>query len=306
MAKDYVKPVKSLSFDFVFEDCPVEPVDGEIFSQVEDQSLYLSLRFKNMSDKPVEKMKAQILLYHTETANVPDDRLTLDYDLTLPPENFYAALIKPKKPGAAKPGEIFGEDWFFPVPESRFDRMEILIAELIYADGSRQSFNKLSTKAYSAMRESFGEFEKKAYERINVYPKLESKFPARVIPMENEKLWICCCGNKNSPDAVKCGVCGRDKLWQLKNLNMDAIEEKVTELKEEKSADVAFITKMTNRANAVPLSELQDRERIRREQVEAMKEVARQQKAVDRRKKIAAALVILWIAAALVVFFISR
>ncbi len=306
MPKEYLKPVRDLVFDFVYEGCPVALSSGSLLTDVEDQSLYISLSFKNVSEKTVTGLGVEIWLYFTEKANLPDEKMRLDYDLTSPPDGFYTASGKKSGSKGAAPGTLFGSDYFFPIKENVFDRMNVMVKRAAYSDGTEEQFSSLPVTDFSRMDESFGEFEKKAYERINLYSKLERQFPAKVLPMVNSQLWICCCGAKNKLSAETCDVCGRDKMWQLKNLSMDAIEDTAEELRRERSSDVAFIAKMTNRSNVVVKSQQQDAERIRREQKEAMLQVRKQQRRDDLRKKIAVILFILWIAVSLIVFFVSH
>ena len=306
MAKDYLKPVRELVFDFVYENCPVALSSGCLLTDVEDQSLYLSLSFKNVSEKTVTGLGVEIWLYFSDKANLPDEKMRLEYDLTRPPEGFYTAAGRRSGPHIAAPGEAFGGDYYFPIRENRFDRMNVMIRRASYSDGAEEQFSSLPVTDFSRMDESFGEFEKKAYERINLYSKLEQKFPAKVIPMVNSQLWICCCGSKNKLARETCDVCGRDKMWQLSNLSMDAIESTADELRRERSADVAFIAKMNDRSNVTVKSQQADLERIRREQKEAMLHVRKQQRRDDLKKKIAVILFILWITVSLIVFFASR
>ncbi|MBQ9544616.1 MAG: hypothetical protein IJV00_05775 [Clostridia bacterium] len=306
MSKDYLKPVRDLVFDFVYEGCPVALSSGCLLTDVEDQSLYLSLTFKNVSEKTVTGLAAEVWLYYTEKANLPDEKMKIEYDLTRAPEGFYTAEGRRFGSRVAAPGRDFGSDYYYPVNESRFDRMNVMIKRVDYSDNTSQSFSSLPVTGFSKMEESFGEFEKKAYERINLYSKLEHKFPAKVLPMVNSQLWICCCGAKNKLERETCDVCGRDKMWQLANLNMEAIENTAQELREERSADVAFITKMQDRSNVTVKSQQQDIERIRREQKEAMLHVRKQQRRSDFKKKIAIILFVLWIAVSLIVFFMSH
>jgi hypothetical protein len=77
-------------------------------------------------------------------------------------------------------------------------------------------------------------------------------------------------------------------------------------LREEKSADVALLAKLQSRKNAVSSLEQKELDKRRREIEEAQKNVLRQQRASDARKKWAIALVFLWILICVVVISFSR
>ena len=304
---DYIKPVKTLDFDFVFTGCPVELCGGAIYSEVEDHRLFCSLTLKNLSEKTVSYLRARLWLYDSDKANLPYTKLPLEYDLSSPPEGFYAAAVGSKeKARFAKPGERFGEEYFFPMPESFFTRLAVVIECVRFTDGSELIPENVSTVSYSRMDTDFNEFEKKAYERINIYRRLEKQHPSRVVPMEQENLWICCCGEKNPQSADKCVACSREKKWQLENLSKEAIETHAEELREERTADMAFLAKIKKRQNFVSTLEDKERDLRRREQEEAIRRVAEQQKKQDFRKKLCFAIILLWVFASVAFYFLTK
>ena len=304
---EYLKPVKTLEFDFVFSDCPVEICNGTVYSEVENHRLFLSLGFKNMSEKLLTRLEAKLWLYDNDKANLPYLKLPLVYELTVAPDGFYAAAVGGrKKEYTAPPGEEFGKEYFFTLPESYFSRLAVMIERIVYADGSEKLVENASTLSYSRMDSDFDEFEKKAYERINIYRRLEKQHPAKVVPMEKENLWICCCGEKNPASAKKCVCCSREKEWQLENLSKAAIESHAEVLREERTADVALFVKLQNRKNAKSALEEKEEDRRRREREEALRHVEAQQKAMDRRKKICMIILGIWIFGSVVFYFIMN
>lgn len=303
---DYLKPVKELEFDFVDPDCPVTICKGKIMSDVETHKLYISLVYKNMSKKLIDKMSVQLWLYDSDKANLPYMKLPLDYDLNNPPQGFYTAMEKYTE-HIAQPGNKFGREYYFSLPESYFVRMAVVIRNVHFTDGEEYIGNpNAHTLPFNKMDTDFDEFEKKAYQRINIYSKLEKKHPGKVVPMAGEHFWVCCCGEKNHIDSDKCSVCERERQWQMENLSKEAVSAHAQVLREEKSADVALLAKLQSRKNAVSTLEQKELDKRRREIEEAQKNVLRQQRASDARKKWAIALVFLWILICVVVISFSR
>ncbi len=304
---DYIKPVKTLDFDFVFTGCPIELCSGAIYSEVEDHRLFCSLALKNLSEKTVEFLRARLWLYDSDKANLPYAKLALNYDLKKAPEGFYTAAVGGKdKERLAHPGERFGEEYFFPMPESFFTRLAVVIEKARFTDGSEWVPENVSTVSYSRMDKEFNEYEKKAYERINIYRRLEKQHPSKVVPMEQENLWICCCGEKNPVHVPTCAACSREKKWQMENLSKEAIEAHAEELKEERSADMALLAKLKNRKSAVSSLEEKEQDRLRREREEALRHVQEQQKKQDARKKLCFAILLIWIFAAVAFYFLTK
>ncbi len=304
---DYLKPVKTLEFDFVFSGCPVEICNGTVYSQVEDHRLFCSVGFKNMSGKTVERLWARLWLYDSDKANLPYCKLPLVYDLTQAPEGFYAAAVgKKEKDHTAPPGKKFGEEYFFAVPESYFSRLAVMIEKIGFSDQTELIPENVTTVSYRRMDSDFDDFEKKAYERINIYRRLEKQHPAKVVPMVRENLWICCCGEKNAADAPKCACCSREKEWQLANISKEAIERDARELREEKSADMALFVKLKNRKNAKSALEEKEEDRRRREREEALRHVQEQQKAMDRKKKLCMIILAIWIFGSAIFYFVMN
>ena len=304
---DYIKPVKTLDFDFVFTGCPIELCNGAIYSEVEDHRLFLSLTMKNLSDRPVEYLLAKVWLYDSDKANLPYVKLPLEYDLHHAPEGFYTAAVGNKeKERIAQPGEAFGTEYFFPMPESFFTRLAVEIKKIRFTDSSELIPENVTTVDYRRMDTDFDDFEKKAYERINIYRRLEKQHPSKVVPMEQENLWICCCGEKNPQSAEKCVACSREKAWQLQNLSKKAIESYAEELKEERTADMAFLAKTKKRSNVISSIEEEAQRRRAIEREEALRHVKEQQKKQDFRKKLCFFILLVWIFASVAFYFLTQ
>ena len=52
-----------------------------------------------------------------------------------------------------------------------------------------------------------------------------------MVPQVTESAWLCCCGSKNLISQSICPRCGRDREWQIANINEKNLDNEVIELK---------------------------------------------------------------------------
>ena len=126
--------------------------------------------------------------------------------------------------------EFFGNASYIKLPESYFKKIKLEIIAVEYADGT--SCEPRIVVANNAQRFSEFDDEKRyAFQKLNIYSEAEQYFPTKMVPQVNDSAWLCCCGSKNLISQSICPRCGRDREWQIANINEKSLGEEVMELK---------------------------------------------------------------------------
>jgi len=292
--KVYFKIIDELDYNFVIEGCPVQVLRGKTVSDIENHKIYLSLELLNVGDKPVSGVGIQLFFYN-ERGNVPVSKPTLFLDLGVVLPEAFVADVKPEKHlKTAEKNVLFGNDYFIELTDSYFKRMEVGITEVVFTDGTRQSFNAVSKSNY----DSFSTLNKQkvsAYNDINIYASLEERYPARVIPTKDELTWVCCCGAKNPIDEGNCAVCKRERDWQFSNLTVENLEKVADEYENSDTAKKQRAGEI--RAQAISHYSYNEKEREEKERRDrgAIERAELQQKTAETRKKRIITIVFVWL-----------
>lgn len=223
-----LRVVKYLEYPFILENSPVEIDEGYIVSDMESYDVFASFIFKNISERPIRKLNIQLACYLNQ--NIPYTHIDFTYaqdDLTFGIISKDGVDLKLREANARsfiEKSETFGACVYIPLPESYFTKLEVILVSVEYAGGVVEEINTVvagNNKKFSEL----DNISKMVYSRVNIYRAAEERFPTKVLPQFGEKVWLCCCGNKNPSAAEKCEKCGREKEWQEKSVVSSALEE---------------------------------------------------------------------------------
>lgn len=281
-----LRVVKYIDCPFILSNTPVELVEGYIVTDRITCELFASFVFKNISIKPVKKLKIRLDCYKNQ--NIP--YLHIDYvysqdELTFGMISKNGVDMKYKEANKRtyiETNETFGSCVFIPLPESYFTKLEVILSEVEYLDNTTQVLN-LVVAGNSNRYSELDNITKSVYSRVNIYSSAESKYPTVVVPQFGESGWLCCCGNKNPVASEECHKCGREREWQRNTITKEALQKK----KEELIADpreVIFHDKSKFKQNKMLDNEADVQKKI--EQYEkAIENLAREEKIRARRKR---------------------
>ncbi len=299
-----LRVVKYLDFSAILSDSPVEICDGFIVSDRDDGDVFASIVFKNVGAKQIKKLNIQLWCYLNQ--NIPYCKLDYSYshdDLTfgvISAESRELRLRESNKREAIKQNERFGSCVYLKLPESYFTKLEVYIDSVEYLFGETAPVGVVaggSVRRYSDL----DNITRLVYTRVNIYESAEHTHPAVVVPQETNTAWLCCCGNKNPRDAEFCGVCSRERDWQLKNITEEALEEKRAEMNADPTERVIH-DKSGYRQDKYLESEAEIAEKVERYE-QAMKNIAKEeQQRINHRKKIFKYCILAIIIAVLVYF----
>ncbi len=219
---------KYIECPFVLSDSPVEMEEGYIVADKETNEIFASFIFKNLSALPIKRLDIRLLCYLYQ--NIPYHNIDFTYsqeELTFGIISKNGVDLKIRdgnKRASINQSETFGSCVFIPIPESYFTKLEVVLVEVEYSNGTVEPLNLLVAGENKKYYELDG-ISKRLYSNANIYMSAEEKYPTKVMPQQGNKVWLCCCGNKNPSDADVCERCGREKEWQIKSMTASAIEE---------------------------------------------------------------------------------
>ena len=125
--------------------------------------------------------------------------------------------------------ETFGDGIYLPIPSTYFTKLQVDLLEVVYGDGEVQRLG-LTAGAKAVHFYDLPDGLRDVYTDVNIFQTAEAVHPIRVLPQAGEKVWLCCCGNKNPKSADHCEICGRDRDWQLDHLTVENLEQKEREI----------------------------------------------------------------------------
>ncbi len=229
--KHYYKVIERQCFDFLYEDSPVELISSASVFDIESFEYFLLLTFQNVSDKPIASLSITLLLY--AEANIPYQKINYRYDLKRKVKNNLICIEK---------GDVFGDNFYIPLPRSYYKRLGIIIKSVTFKDGKTAELN-ISSGHHTKKLSSLAKDKKAAYDSLNIYEGIEKDYPAVVLPAMTKTAWLCCCGAKNGIAAGFCVRCGRERDWQINSLSEDKFAEENRRQAEEQSNLYAHIKK---------------------------------------------------------------
>ncbi len=308
-----LRVVKYIDYPFVLSDCPVELEEGYIVSDRITCDVFASFVFKNVSESLIRSLDIRLACYQNQ--NIP----YLNIDFTYSQEELTFGIISKngtdmklkeanQRSYVAK-SESFGSCVFIPIPESYFTKMDIIIRSVEFANGEKNVLNKV-VAGDSSRYNDLDDISKIVYSRVNIYQAAEERFPTVVIPQFNDKVWLCCCGNKNPNSCEECEKCGREKKWQQENISRSQFEITREKLVND-PREVTLHDKSKFKQNKMLENSAEVQKKIEQYE-EAIKNVAREEKIRERQRlmlvpKIAIALLIVaLIAFAIRLFSIFR
>lgn len=227
-----LRVVKYLDFSAILSDSPVEITDGFIVADREDGDVFASVVFKNVGAKKIKKLNIQLWCYLNQ--NIPYCKLDYSYsheELTfgiIRSGGRELRLRESNRRETVGQNECFGSCVYLILPETYFTKLEVYIDSAEYESGEKEEIGVVAGGSVRRYKD-LDNISQLVYTRVNIYGSAEHTHPAVVIPQETNTAWLCCCGNKNPREAEYCGVCSRERDWQLKNITEEALEEKRTE-----------------------------------------------------------------------------
>ena len=235
--KDRMRPLRVLEYldnSAVFENSPVEVRDGYVISDRDNGDLFLILSFRSLSEKPIASLRIRVLLYRDHKP-VPYQRTEYEYSWqmgtfgirTLNGEERKEKEIRDET--TIRYAETFGDGIYLPIPSTYFTKLQVDLLEVVYGDGEVQHLG-LTAGAKAVHFYELPDGLRDVYSDVNIFKTAESVHPIRVLPQAGEKVWLCCCGNKNPKNAEHCEICGRDRDWQRDQLTVESLEEKEREI----------------------------------------------------------------------------
>lgn len=308
-----LRVVKYIDYPFVLNDCPVELEEGYIVSDRITCEVFASFVFKNVSENLIRSLDIRLACYNNQ--NIPYLNIDFKYsqnELTfgiISKNGIDMKLKDANQRSYIATSESFGSCVFIPIPESYFTKMDIIIRSVEFVSGEKIVLNKVVAGDSSRFND-LDDISKIVYSRVNIYQAAEERYPTVVIPQFNEKVWLCCCGNKNPNSCDVCEKCGREKEWQQENISRQKFEETRDRMVKD-PREVTLHDKSKFKQNKM----LENRDEVHKkiEQYEkAIKNVARTEKIQQRRrlmlipKIILALLVIVLIAFCIRLFSILR
>ena len=229
-----LRVVKYIDFSFVLENSPVEIEEGYIVADKDTGEVFASFIFKNLSNLPIKNLNIKLDFYLNNNC-VPYKSIDFEYSR----DELTFGIIKNRKKELKVrecnkrtliySGESFGSCVFVPIPENYFKKLEVTLVSVVYSNGTTENINQTVTGKKKLFSE-LDDISKTVYNRMNIYQSAEHYHPTIVIPQFGNKVWLCCCGNKNPASSEKCEVCAREKEYQQKNFVQSAIDESVKNL----------------------------------------------------------------------------
>lgn len=216
MKKRYYKEISRSTFDFVFQDSPVELVDMMTCYDVESFEYFMVLTVRNVSGRVIASADVRLDLYDG-ISRIPYQKI----------EYTYKVGKKRRKKGEDE--LLFGTRDYIPLPQSYFKSVEITVLGVTYSGGERETLN-LSSKKKPKLISAQPDHIVTACEIVDDNESVRDKYPAVIMPEFGKSAWICCCAHKNRIDLDECALCSRRRddlmaLFTVEHLELVADNE---------------------------------------------------------------------------------
>lgn len=193
--KRYYKEINKKSFDFIFDDSPVEFIEATNYYDIDTFDYFLTLKMKNVSGQRIKSVGLKLHLFIDNTV-VPYKKLEYTYDSRVAVD------------------ETFGEKDYIAIPQTFYKSFDIILTDVTFENGVTKSYNISSRKKGELIKEQTSDIVT-ACELVEENEVLKETFPAIVMPAFGERAWICSCSHKNSNDREVCERCSRQKAWLM-------------------------------------------------------------------------------------------
>lgn len=308
MRMDMERPlrvIERLDFSRIYEGVPVEVLEGYTVSDSDTSEVFAIFKIQNTGEKDINALDVRLLLYEG-TANIPTRRLNFTYKATLKTFGRRSYDKEPQKlsrlqrlgikdavlPANIRPGESFGDGVLIPLPKSYCRKIEFEIRTVHFADNTKSVINIISGKKYKFFKE-LDEDIRYAYRKINVFARAEEEHPIKLIPQATDRVWLCCCGNKNLNSQLVCGKCSREKDWQLNNITENTLEKELDKIRS--SGDPMFTHRHKAQAGKQLVIENEEERRKKEEAFEkSLQKVAEQERIRQHNRLMIIPKFILW------------
>ncbi len=245
LRNDIIRPlrvIEYLDFSRIYDNCPVEVLEGYTVTDKETGEVFGIFKIQNTSDKEIKSLSVRLLLYEG-TSNIPTKKI--DWVYSAQNHSFgirktaeetekgllvRLGLVNETVPAYIRKGETFGESALIKMPYSYCRKVEFEIRTVEYTDGTKEDIRIVSGKKYTAFKELDDDL-KYAYSKLNIYMRNEEAHPIKLIPQTSNRVWLCCCGNKNLIDSPNCKACGREKEWQLSTLTEKTLNSELDRIR---------------------------------------------------------------------------
>ncbi len=236
--KRIFRVVEHFDFPCVIDVSPVQLSDGYVIADTETHELFASFIFQNLSEKEISRLHIRLLLFR-DMDNVPYIKLpftysyeNLSFGIRSMPGEEEKRRGKKRESKNIRVTEFFGNASYIKLPESYFKKIKLELMAVEFADGSSAELGIIVSNNAKRFSE-FDDEKRYAYHKFNIYSEAEQYFPTRLVPQVTEQAWLCCCGSKNLISSSVCPRCGRDREWQMANINEENLSSEVTTLKRE-------------------------------------------------------------------------
>lgn len=313
--QDLIRPlrvIEYLDFSRIYDNAPVEVIEGYTVADTDTGECFAVFKIQNTSGKELAAVNVRLLLYEGKS-NIPTRRIDYTYKAEnknlgiryMPEERkkplaVRLGLASEKVPRQLRTGESFGEGTLIKLPYSYCRKLEFELRSVEYTDGTKEVINIVSGKKYTAFKE-LDEDLRYAYTKLNVFYRHEEEHPIKNIPQASDKVWLCCCGNKNLKEQPKCIRCGRDMEWQLNNITEETLNNELDRIRASGDLDYTHRHKV-EAGKQLSVESEEERKRKAAAVEKALKNVAQQEK----NRKDGRRLVLLLILVLVVLYFVLQ
>lgn len=200
MKKRYYKEIDNHTFNFVYEDSPVELLERTTHYDIESFEYFITLKMRNVSGRDISAVKVRLDLFDGFSI-LPYKRIDYTYKIK-----------KRKKENT----DIIGEKDYILIPQTYFKSLDITLVSVTFADGETKQLDLSASKKPKLISEQPNHIIT-ACELVDDNESLRDTYPAVIMPEFGQTAWICSCSHKNKADSEQCERCtrGRDALKSI-------------------------------------------------------------------------------------------
>lgn len=288
--RDY-NVIEKFDFSAIYDNCPVDILDAYSLYNINTFKYYVNIVFINSCKKRITELVIKLLCYSNQ--NIPFKKIFYTYSAVKGnigkkdamekyhfPNNL--PFFKKKIDNIVSEGEEFGHCVYIPIPETYFKKMKLEFVSVKYDDGSFEDLSLCKQVKY-VKYDDLNDDSRFAYHLMNIYNIAEEEHPIRVIPMQSENSWLCCCGRKNINSDNICKKCMRDKDWQLKNITKESFDETIKNESVESTPEFVHHKKSLRTPVSLGLETQEEVDRKIKEYEKVLENVAKKERENERR-----------------------
>jgi len=304
--------IEKLDFSTIYENSPVEVLEGYSVYDTETFKYYINLILVNAGEKPLLELNVRLLCYANQ--NIPYLKIPFTYSLKKDSLGIRSNRTdeETKTPFFSKKqkqspyiiqGESFGTGVYIAIPDSYYKKLELEISSVVFGDGSTLDIKAVKGINYKRFNE-LSDDQKFAYNRLNIYNVAEEDFPIRVIPVATANAWLCCCGQKNLSSDSICVKCKRDRDWQIRNVTDESFSHTLTQESKEVTPEFTHHRKSLRRPTGVGLESEEEVKKRISEYEKTLETIAMLEREQDRKKRKIIVRTVLFVLACFVLLFL--